>query len=96
MRAGLYIHFIESVYPTLILDALESGSFKITVRNETTIDAYGYVSILLVGAYCHASIRGITYGVRLLRCSFYCDGHMPEPRGVERATDTDSSRFSIF
>ena len=29
------------------------------------------------------------------RCSFYSDGHMPEPRSVERATDTDPRAFFV-
>lgn len=29
------------------------------------------------------------------RCSFYLDGHMPEPRNVGRVTDTDSHAFFI-
>ena len=27
------------------------------------------------------------------RCSFYCDGHMPQPQEAGRVTDTDSHAF---
>lgn len=30
------------------------------------------------------------------RCSFYLDGHMPEPRIAERVTDTDSHAFILY
>lgn len=43
-RAGLTdILFYLSVYQTLILDTLKSGSFKFTIKSESTIDAHGYV-----------------------------------------------------
>ncbi len=31
-----------------------------------------------------------------LRCSFYSDGQMPEPRFVERVTDTDSHALFLY
>jgi len=38
----------KSVYPTLVLDGSKSGSFIIWVKDETTVDAFGYDSIVRV------------------------------------------------
>lgn len=82
---------IKSVYPTLVLDGSKSGSFNITVKDESTIGAFGYdyhVRVcIIVFSNCHIIRREAP------RCSFYCDGHMPEPRFVGRVTDTDSHAF---
>lgn len=69
------------------LDQLKSGSFKIFIKTEATVDVHEYV----ITNWCEIP-RGMQHQIRLhicvgsARCSSYEDGHMPEPRLVGRAT----------
>jgi len=84
----------ESVYPALVLGFLKSGSFNITVKDGTTIGALVYDNIPNGGLRVNVSIS-LLYIIRreAPRCSFYCDGHLPEPQEAGRVTDTDSHAF---
>lgn len=85
-RGGMQTYYKR--LSTLVLDGSKSGSFYITVKDESTVGAFGYdyhVGVcIIVFSNCHIIRREAP------RCSFYCDGHMPEPRFVGRVTDTDS------
>lgn len=54
---------MKSVYPTLVLGFLKSGSFNITVKDESTIGASGMITMLEYALRC--SLNAISYGVRL-------------------------------
>ena len=57
------------------------------------MDSLGYDIFKSVETSKDVSIFCVIIQREAPRCSFYLDGHMPEPRTIERATDNRLSRF---
>ncbi len=84
----------KSVYPTLVLDILKCGSFKILVKNEATIGVFGYDIPVVECAVLHA-LRVVSYSVRL-RVARPTKMGMPQPQDAGRVTDTDSHALFLL
>ncbi len=73
---GGYADILRSVYLTLFLDTWKPGKFHIGVKNEAMVDALWIcISLSHCGIEVSHCVVYSYFCVRLLRCSFYSNGH---------------------